>query len=110
MTSIGRAYAWHRRRGSGVAVVVARAVQRGGQFSHIRGVSGVVIGIVRHWHIVVARLYRLNSWLSLGSGLAREWWQEGMLRVRATLCRVWARGDYGLSRSGSLSGRCVVYK
>ena len=60
--------------------------------------------------MVVARLYRLNSWLSSGSGLAREWWKEGILKVRETLWRAWVRGDCGLLRLGSLSGRCVVYR
>ena len=110
VSSIERAHIWHRRWGIEWDDVGVRADRRSYQCSHIRRAPGTAIGRAEQGHMVVARLYRVKNLLSVGSGLAREWWQESMLREWATLWSACVRGDCGLSRSGSLSGRCVVYR
>ena len=63
--------------------------------SHIRGARDVSERRGQG-HKVAARVYLCCCSVAVGSGLAMECWLDGMLSVRAMLCRAWVRGDCGL--------------
>ena len=102
------AHASHLGLDYDVGMVLYRTNRCRLQCSHMRGIPSVSTEKTGQGHMVAARMYLSYFYLSVGSGLAREYWLEGMLRDRATFCSAWVRGDYGLSRAGSLLGRCIL--
>ena len=65
------------------------------------GLPGLLSLRIEKGHIIAARVSRACYRSIVGRGFAREYWYEGMLRVRARLCRACVRGDCGWSMLGS---------